>query len=89
MVNNLPRYIVICNEKYLFNCGNSVKIIKPQYKDEICLSMMVTKVEKIDCMVYGVNLSTGKEQIGNPQRSPEQGNAQRLSHNGSKAASDW
>jgi len=42
----------------LSNCWKSLKTIKLQRSDEICTSVNVTKVEKIDCMVHGANLNT-------------------------------
>ena len=33
-----------------FNCWKPLKTIKPQRKNEICLSAMVAKAEKINCM---------------------------------------
>lgn len=35
------------------NCWKSLKLTKPQRKDEISLSVTVTKVEKISQMVQG------------------------------------
>lgn len=55
--------------KFVLNCWKPLKIIKPQYKDEICLSMTATKVERIDDMAYGVNLSALT--MGNQQLRPE------------------
>ena len=60
----------------LFNCRNTLKAVEPQRNDETDISVMVTKVEKINCMMYGASLST--KAMGNRQPSPEQGKAQRL-----------
>lgn len=44
------------NQKYNpFNCWKTLKTIKPQRKNEISLSVMVTKVEKISCMRTRLN----------------------------------
>ena len=50
----MPRCLVISNEN-LFNCWKILKTIKPQRKDEICLIVKVTKVEKINCMRARLN----------------------------------
>ena len=64
----------------------TLKPIKLQHNDEICISVNVAKAEKINWMIYGEIkalllkyynvLSVIK--MGNQQRSPEQGNVQRL-----------
>lgn len=41
------------HEKPALNCWKTLKINIPQHKDEIDLSVMVTKVEKNINMVYG------------------------------------
>ena len=55
----MPHYLVISNEN-LFNCWKTLKIIILQRKDEISLNVNVTKVEKNNYMIYGVNLSIEK-----------------------------
>lgn len=55
----MPHCLVISNEN-LFNCWKPLKTIKPQRNDEICISVMVAKAEKINCMTYGENLSVIK-----------------------------
>ena len=42
-------------KKYVFNCWKILKTIKPQRNDEICISVTVTKVEKINCMRARLN----------------------------------
>lgn len=42
-------------EKYLFNCWKTLKTIKPQRNDEICISVTVVKTEKINCMRARLN----------------------------------
>ena len=42
-------------KKYAFNCWKILKTIKPQRKIEINLNVMVTKVEKINCMKTRLN----------------------------------
>ena len=41
--------------KYLSNCWDTLKTIKLQRKDEICLSVNVMKIEKINCMRARLN----------------------------------
>ena len=41
--------------KHALKCWQTLKTIKPQRKDEISLSVMVTKVEKINCMKTRLN----------------------------------
>ena len=43
---NMPHYLVISIAN-LFNCWNSLKLIKLQRRDEICSSVIVAKAEKI------------------------------------------
>ena len=45
----MPLYLVI-SRGILFNCWKTLKTIKPQRNDEICISVKVVKTEKIDCM---------------------------------------
>lgn len=46
-------YIQRCMYQNLSNCWKTLKAIRPQRKDEICLSAMAAKAERIDCMVQG------------------------------------
>lgn len=55
----------------LSNCWNPLKAVILQHSDEIYASVNVTKVEKNNCMAYGVSLSVtnngksaGKLRIG-------------------------
>ena len=43
--------------KILSNCWDSLKTVILQHSDEKCADVNVTKVEKNNCMAYGVNLS--------------------------------
>ena len=43
------------HEKNPLNCWKTLKTIKPQRNDEICISVKVTKVEKINCMRVRLN----------------------------------
>lgn len=43
------------HEKNPLNCWKPLKTIKPQRNDEICISVKVTKVEKINCMRARLN----------------------------------
>ena len=63
-----------------FNCWQSLKPDEPQREDETSLSVTATKVEKIIGMGHGVSLNS--KTMGLQQRSPEQGNVQRLSREG-------
>lgn len=44
---------LVTSGRILSNCWESLKAIKLQHDDEICVSVIVTKVEKIDCITYG------------------------------------
>ena len=74
-------------ENYL-NCWKTLKLFRLQRKNEICLSVIVTKVEKTKWMTYGENLSV--DVIGNQQLSSEQEKAQRSSRMGvGTSVSKW
>ena len=62
------------------NCWNPLKPCVPQHRDEISPGVTVAKAERNAWMAQGANLNAVL--MGNQQRSPEQGNVQRLSHAG-------
>ena len=68
-------------KKYALNCWKSLKITKLQHKDEISLSVIVTKVEKISNMKMRLN-PLFLQTMGNQQPSLEKRKVQRLSYNG-------
>ena len=39
-----------------FNCWKYLKLIRLQQEDEISLIVIVTKVEKISCIIHGLSL---------------------------------
>ena len=62
------------------NCWNPLKPRVPQRRDEIRPSAMAAKAEKNTRIAHGASLNAFT--MGNQQRSPEQGNVQRLSFAG-------
>lgn len=73
----ITQHYPIMDNENLSNCWKTLKTIKPQRKDEISLSVTVVKTEKINCMRTRSN-PLFSFLMGNQQRSPEKGNAQRL-----------
>lgn len=62
------------------NCWEPLKPHIPQHGDETGPDVMVAKAERNVRMAHGASLNAGG--MGNQQRSPEQGNVQRLSFAG-------
>lgn len=62
---------------YKLNCWDSLKPCVPQRRDETGSGVRAAKAEKNIRMAQGESLNAGT--MGDQQRSPEQGNVQRLS----------
>ena len=71
-------------EVFYLIAGTTLKAVRLQRNDEICVSVNVAKAEKTGCMAYGeikaqIMLCPKCCVMGNQQPRPEQGKVQRLS----------